>query len=281
MAQRPVRLARPRTAGVVAGDQLLAVDGVADRDESVPDGGTSAARAPPGTRTSHARRRPAAARTCRQRRPGWNRHQRRRHRRAGCRDNRASSGSPRSPAASAGRCAPRSAPTPPRRHRGRPRPARRTPAACSTRRSRSPAPSSTAGPVVSLRAARRPRPRRSTPPGAATRPPSRWSCWSTAAPRVRPRSSPAALQDRNRAVVVGSPHVRQGLGAGAVHPLRRVGARADRGPLPHPGGPQPSTASASSRTSPSRDARPERGRASGDRRARRSASPPSAPSGRG
>ena len=106
------------------------------------------------------------------------------------------------------------------------------------------------GPVVVLRAARRRHARRSTRRRAATPRPRSW-CSSTAAPPARPRSSPAALQDRDRAVVVGS----RTFGKGSVQePSRLADGSAIEltvGQLRHPVGRDASTASASSPTSPS------------------------------
>ena len=236
----------PPTAGVRAGDVLVAVDGTLHRP--APRSPTVAAllRGAPGT--------PARARAAPRRRA-----------RAPSRSTRATvttddvtvdrlagdvtvvrvaaftrgvgTPGPRRPSADAG----------PRRRGRRARPARRPGRPARPRRSRSPRPSSTAAPVVSYE-------RR----GAGT---TSLDAVGRATPTVplvvlvdggtatAAEVVTGALQDRDRAVVVGSPHVRQGLGAGAVPPVRRVGDRAHRRPLPHARRAAASTASASSPTS--------------------------------
>ena len=58
---------------------------------------------------------------------------------------------------------------------------------------------------------------------------SRWWCWSTARPRRPRRSSPGALQDHQRAVIMGGADLRQGLGADGDgdRRLRRQAVRAE------------------------------------------------------
>ena len=168
------------------------------------------------------------------------RHQRRRHGRTARRAASSGSASPPSPPASAGRSRGARRPS-----RGGDRPASSstcatTPAAWSTRPSRSPAPSSTAGrssPTTGAAPASRPstraRRRHDDPARRARRRRHRERCRDRGRRAAGPRP-----RGRRR-----HPHLRQGLGAGAVHALRRLGHRAHRRQLRHAGRAGPSTAS--------------------------------------